>query len=174
MSERKWCAQYNIPRWTYRSWRDAVMDPKRTIRAYEGRPEVLDEEGKESFRANIKALQTATAEEMPRPAKMKTLAKLLKVEVKRTLQRAGMTQFNGNPVTVGTTSLTKYRDDIATKRKAHDLSNARYQALNNTQHMFQSAVMITATMAHLSAEQKLNFDCTVFECRFGDKGQVDF
>ena len=172
VSETKWCDQYNIPRHTFRDWKDVYLDPKKAMREGHGRPEKFDEKAKVDIKAELRALQTATEEKKPTPASTKKVTQILRMHAKETLKRAGKTQFNGNPVKLGTSTIIRTRDEVSHKRKAHDLSNSRYQALNNTQHMFQSACLLTVALGLLTEDDKWNWDCTTFAVEKSEAGKV--
>ena len=173
VSQTAWCKQYNIPRQTFRGWVDVHLDPKKAMRDGHGRPEKFDELAKASIKAELRKLQTPGAGgKKPQPATTKTLTKILRVAATDSLKRAGVKQFNGNQVKLGISTINRTRDELAHKRKAHDLSNARYQALNNTQHMFHSACLLAVALAFLTADDKWNFDCTTFAVEKSQGGKV--
>lgn len=151
VSTRAWCDQYKIPRRTFENWLLIHQDPRRSMRDGHGKPAMIDQTGIAEVKEALRQLQTATETHQPLPAKAKEVSSILVKAATTTLGRTGKTQFSGEKVTMSLTTAIKYRDSIALKRKAHDISDARYQALNNTQHMYQSAVMFTAATSHLAA-----------------------
>jgi hypothetical protein len=172
VSSRAWCGQYNIPRRTFEHWLEVHQDPRHPMRDGRGKANLLDENSKVEAVAVFRELQTATETHEPQPAKSKKVREILVNAAMSTLIRAGKTQFSGEKVTMCSTTFNKYRDMLTNKRKAHDISNARYQTLNNTQHMYQSAVMFVAATSHLTGEQKWNFDCTTFTIQPENNGKV--
>ena len=137
-----------------------------------GNPPKLDEEAKNTVRQQLRALQSATDTRGPTPAKSKKVASLLIGAAKDTLLRAGKTTFS-RKVTMSESSIAFFRADVGgIKRKAKDISDARWKALTSSQHMYQSAVVLTATLGHLKATQKGNFDCTTMELAHENSGKV--
>ena len=174
ISERKWCKQYNIPRRTYRSWLAVHTDPKKAMRYGPGNAPKLDDAAKAVVRQELRDLQIATLERGPQPAKTKKVAQIIVQQAKKTLERAGQKNFSGGKkVTVATSTIAFYRDEIGgKKRKAKDISTARWKALTQTQHMFQSAVGLTVTLGNLDAVKKYNFDCTTVTIEPEGSGKV--
>ena len=139
-----------------------------------GNPPKLDDVAKVAIRQQLKDLQRAKEDRGPQPAKTKTVTKIMVKAAEDSLKRAGQKIFSGDKkVTMATSTIDFYRADVGgKKRKAHDISDARWKALTQTQHMYQSAVGLAATLRHLDAEQKFNFDCTTFTLQPEGSGKV--
>jgi hypothetical protein len=171
MTRNKWCEQYHIPKSSFARWKIAHVD-ETGIHGHSGRPALLDATAKIDIKAKVKTMQSSADGSKPEPPKRKAVEQLVREYATQTVLRTGKVLEPGEKVTVGKIGIREYRNELFKKRKAKDMSVARYKALHNAQHGFQSAVMFAIFLSHLDEAQKFNTDCTTVETVTGDNGDV--
>lgn len=171
MSRNKWCKQYNIPTGTFDGWNKKNLE-KEGQRDHSGKPQTLDAMAKMDARAEVRRMQSSSDGSLSLPPKRKALEQLIIKYATDTILRTGKVLEHGEKITVCNTVVRELRDELFLKRKAKDMSDARFKALHNCQHGYQSAVMFAVLLSHLDEAQKFNTDCTTIQCITGENGNV--
>lgn len=174
-------------------------DPKKGFFVGKGRHSTLDPQAKLDFVAECRNLAFPTLHNnvimadipaeangeapdlKPRPPKRAMIKKLVQKGALETLARAGRVLGKNEKVKISRDTNYRIRRALTDRSKAKDLTDARYIALADFQHMFQSCIMICAlylfvsisgVVRYFTAEEKANFDCTAFKVDRNDTGQV--
>jgi hypothetical protein len=109
------------------------------------------------------------------------IKKLVIEGAKETLARAHRVLGRNEKVKISRDTTYRLRRELTNRRTAKDLTDARYIALSDFQHIFQSCIMIcvlylfvnvSGVVRYFTAEEKANFDCTAFKVDRNDNGQV--
>ena len=117
----------------------------------------------------------------PRPPKRSMIRKLLQQGAKDTLARSGRILEKNEKVKVGKTTIYLLRRNLTNRVKAKDLTDPRYLALSDYQHLFQSCVMtcvlyldkvVNNIVRYYTPEQVANFDITTFQLHKNESNQV--
>ena len=172
VSDRTWYSQWNIPKRTFEGWMAIHLDPDRGFRNGPGNPSKLDLEARETYQKKVRDLQFGTDGTGPKLPKTNTVRQLLLEGAKETLERTGMKVQGSETLRMSNSTEQSYRSELSSHVKCKDLTDARFKALSDMHHMFQSVAMITAFSGHLNSHEKANFDMTTYEMNRNQNGQV--
>lgn len=197
--QAKFLRLYKVPKRTFRDWRAIYKNPTKAFQEGMGRASKLDTIAQLDFKRKTRELafpqlhnnvvMKDVQEEVlnepvanrPRPPRRGMVKQLLKEGAMATLARGGRVLKRHEEVSISKTTEYKYRRDLTSRRKAKDLTDARYIALADFQHMFQSCIMIcvlflfigvNGVIRYFTPEEKANFDCTAFKVDQNETGQV--
>lgn len=135
-SDRAWYGNWQIPQRTFEDWMVIHRDPNKGFRSAPGNPCKLDPEAKLEMQKEMRDLHFGTDGNGPRPPKTSKVHEIMIKAAENTLKRTGMKVCECDTVTIAMSTEALYRSELSHQRTAADLTDARYKALSDMQHIF--------------------------------------